>query len=188
MLLTPFILYMLSRKELKKAVLIKDHLYRSDMLLSPVLTGLFRSKIILPVFLDPDSAEGRMILAHENIHKLRLDNLWRLLAICITCLHWFNPLAWILLKSFFADMEQSCDEMVVKKYNAEERKAYAGALLRFAEDKRMLVSTAFGRGGVKVRIVNVLNYKKLTIIGAVASTLFLLVVVVVLTTNPQLRS
>ena len=187
MLLTALILYMLTRNELKKAIRIKDNIYRSEMLLSPILTGLFRPKVILPVSLDPENTEGRMILAHENIHKRRLDNFWRLIGICITCLHWFNPFAWVMLKSFFTDMEQSCDEAVIRKYDAEERKAYAGTLLRFAEDKRVLVSTAFGQSGVKVRIVNVLNYKKLTLIGAVASSLFLLVLAAVLITNPRLR-
>jgi len=76
---------------------------------------------------------------------------------------------------------------VIQKYNAEERKAYAGTLLRFAEDKRLLVSAAFGRSGVKARIVNVLNYKKLTLIGAAAASLFLLAAALVLITNPQLR-
>ena len=84
-------------------------------------------------------------------------------------------------------MELSCDEAVIRKYGPEERKTYAGTLLRFAEDKRMFVSTAFGRSGVKVRIVNVLNYRKLSLIGAVASALFLLVVAVVLISNPQLQ-
>jgi beta-lactamase regulating signal transducer with metallopeptidase domain len=178
----------LSKNELNKAVRIKDNLYRSDMLLSPVLAGLIRPRIILPESLDPESAEGRMVLAHENVHRARLDNLWRLLAIVITCLHWFNPLAWVLLKSFFADMELSCDEAVIRKYGARERRAYVGALLRLAEDKRLLVSTAFGRSGVKVRIVNVLNYQKLTLLGALASSVFLLAVALVLLTNPHLRT
>jgi len=187
MLIAVFTLFMLTRKELTKATHIKDRLYRSEMLLSPVLAGLIRPKIILPTSLHPDSPECQMILAHENVHRRRLDNLWRLLALCITCLHWFNPFAWIMLKSFLTDMELSCDETVVKRYSKEERKAYAGALLNFAEDKRLLISTAFGQSGVKVRIVNVLNYRKLTVIGAVVSALFLLAVVVVLMTNPQLR-
>ena len=180
------ILYTLTRKDLAGAVLIKENLYRSDMLLSPMLTGFFRPKIILPDSLDPDSAEGLMVLAHENVHKRRLDNLWKLLAICITCIHWFNPFAWIMLKSFFADMELSCDEAVIRKYNAKQRKDYAESLLRFAEDKRLLVSTAFGQSGVKQRIVNVLNFKKLTLAGAVVSSLFLLAMALILITNPQM--
>jgi len=186
-LIAALILYMLTRKELGQAVRVRDNIYRSDMLLSPVLSGLIRPKIILPATLDADGAEGRMVLAHENVHRRRLDNLWRMLGIFIACLHWFNPLEWIMLKTFFTDMELSCDEAVIRKFDEKERRLYAGTLLRFAEDKRLLVSTAFGRSGVKVRIVNVLNYKKLTLIGAVASALFLLAVTVVLITNPQLQ-
>jgi len=104
-LIAVIILYTLTWKELKKAVRVKDNLYRSHMLLSPVLTGLIRPRIILPVSFDPDSPEGKMVLAHEKVHESRLDNLWRLIGICITCLHWFNPFAWIMLRSFFTDME-----------------------------------------------------------------------------------
>ena len=186
MILTAVILYMLTRTELKKAVHIRDNLYRSDMLLSPVLLGIFRPRIVLPVSLDPDSVEGRMVLAHENVHRCRLDNLWRMLAIFVTCLHWFNPFAWIMLKLFLTDMELSCDETVIRSYNPDERKVYAGALLRFAEEKGFLVSTAFGRSGLKVRIVNVLNYKRLTLVGVVTSSLFLIVVAVALITNPTM--
>ena len=187
MLIAATILYSLTRRELGKAQHIKDNLYRSDMLLSPVLTGIIRPRIILPASLDPDSTESQMILRHENTHRARLDNLWRMIGICIACLHWFNPFTWVMLKSFFTDMELSCDEKVIRKYGTEERKAYAGTLLRFAEDERLLVSTAFGRTGVKVRIASVLNYKKLTLVGAVASALFLLAVAIVLITNPHLQ-
>ncbi|MCL1809664.1 MAG: peptidase M56 BlaR1 [Clostridiales bacterium] len=185
-LLTSAILYALTRKELEKAVCVKGNVYCSEMLLSPVLSGLLRPKIILPDSLDPGSPECQMVLAHEKTHIRRLDNLWRLIGIGTTCLHWFNPLAWVMLKSFISDMELSCDEAVVKKYGSEERKAYASALLRFAEDKRLLVSAAFGQGRVKLRIVNVLDYRRLTLAGAVASSLFLVVVAVVLVTNPQI--
>jgi beta-lactamase regulating signal transducer with metallopeptidase domain len=186
-LIAAVVLYSLTRQELKKAVRIRDNIFRSDMLLSPVLVGLFHPKIILPASLDPDSDEGRLILAHENVHKSRLDNLWRMIGIFVACLHWFNPFAWIMLKAFFTDMELSCDESVIRKLGGEERKVYAASLLNFAEENRVLVSTAFGRSGVRVRVVNVLNYKKLTLIGAAASALFLLAVALVLVTNPQLR-
>lgn len=188
-LLAACILYALVRRELKKAILIKDNIYCSDMLLSPVLMGVFHPKILLPPGLDPASAEGTMVLAHEKVHHKRLDNLWRTLAIGTACLHWFNPLVWVMLKIFFCDMELSCDEVVLRrgKYSTDECKVYASALLRFAEDKRFLISSAFGRSGVKVRIVNVLNYKRMTVIGAVASAVFLLAVALVLITNPTLR-
>lgn len=188
-LLSACILYTLTLRELKNSVLIKDNIYCSDMLLSPLLMGVFRPKIIFPPGLDPDSPEGAMILAHENVHRRRLDNLWRTIAVGIVCLHWFNPLVWVMLKAYFNDMELSCDESVIGQsgYCDHERKAYASTLLHFAEDKKFLISSAFGHSGVKVRIMNVLNYKRMTVIGAAASTVFLLVVTLVLITNPALR-
>jgi beta-lactamase regulating signal transducer with metallopeptidase domain len=185
-LLTVCALYMLTMAELKKAEPVKDNIYCSGMLLSPVLAGIFGSRIILPEGLDPDSPEGRMVLAHENVHRKRLDNLWRVIAISIACIHWFNPFVWLMVRMFFADMELSCDERVLAegKYGIEERKAYARTLLSFSEDKRFLISTAFGQSGVKVRIINVLNYRRLTAIGAFASAIFLFVLVLLLLTNP----
>lgn len=188
-LLAACALYALTLAELHKAVPIKENLYRCDMLLSPVLTGVLRPKILLPPGLDPDSPEGQMVLAHENVHRRRLDNLWRAMAIAVACVHWFNPLVWVMLKALFTDMELSCDEAVLRKgaYGPQQRKAYASALLRFAEDKRFLISTSFGRAGVKVRIVNVLNYKRMTWIGIAASAAFVLAMALVLLTNPTLR-
>lgn len=185
-LLAACALYMLTMTELRKAQPLKDDIFRSDMLLSPVLAGVFRSRIILPEGLDPDSPEGKMVIAHENVHRKRLDNLWRVLAISVACIHWFNPFVWLMVRMFFADMELSCDEKVLAegKYGIEERKAYARTLLSFSEDKSFLISTAFGQSGVKVRIINILNYRRLTAIGAVSSAIFLFVLVLLLITNP----
>ena len=185
LLLAVCVLYLLSQKELRTAVRIKGNLYSSDLLQSPVLAGLLRPRIILPTSLDPQSTECRMILTHENTHRRRLDNLWRLLALCVTCLHWFNPLVWVMLKLFLTDMELACDETVIRAYTTEERKVYANTLLDFAEGRQLLLSAAFGRSGIRLRIVNVLNYKRLTLLGVAASSLFLLVVALALITNPQ---
>jgi len=92
-------------------------------------------------------------------------------------------------KGFFEDMELSYDETVLRrqKYSADERKAYASTLLQFAEEERILISSSFGRSSVKIRIVNVLNYERMTVIGAVALAAFLIAVALMLITNPSLR-
>ena len=58
--------------------------------------------------------------------------------------------------------------------------------------KRLVTVESFSQdsgmwAGVKVRIVNVLNFRRMTLIGALASSAFLLVVTIVLITNPQLQ-
>lgn len=188
-LLAVCLLYIFTYRELRKAFHIEGAIYRSEMVLSPVLTGVLRPRIILPPGVDPESTTGKMILEHENVHRKRLDNLWRALAVGIACVHWFNPLVWLMLRAFFRDMELSCDETVLKrgKYGSDGSKAYASALLQFADNRSIFVPSAFGSSGVRVRIVNVLNYKRMTVIGAVASAIFLLAVAFALITNPSFR-
>lgn len=189
LLLAFCLIYLLTRRELNKAVNIRDNIYYSDLISSPVLVGVLRPRIILPLEFDPDSAEGRMILEHENVHRRRLDNLWRALAVGAACVHWFNPFVWVMLRMFIKDMELSCDEAVLRgeRYSSDECRDYAAALLRFAEGKRFLGTSAFGRSGIRARIMNVQNYKKMTAIGTAASAAFLLVIVLMLATNPSLR-
>lgn len=182
---TAAVLYVLTRAELKKAVRVEGNVYVSEMLTSPMLVGIFRPRIIVPAGLDIHSNVGRYVLAHENVHRKRLDNLWRVLAIAVVCMHWFDPFAWILLKCFFSDMELSCDEKVVKLYDVARRKEYASALVSFADSKKFMLSTSFGRSTVKVRVMNVLNYKRLTTVGAIVSVLFLIAIAVLFITNPQ---
>jgi len=188
-LLTAGIMYCLTGSELKKAVHIRDNIYQSDKVLSPVLTGVFRPKIILPAGIDPDSIEGKMILEHENVHRRRLDNLWRLLALVMACIHWFNPFVWVMLKAFLRDMELSCDETVLQRggYGSEDCRLYASTLLQFSQQKNLFASSSFARSGIRVRIINVLNYKRMTVIGAAASAVFILAVALALITNPSFR-
>ena len=49
---------------------------------------------------------------------------------------WFNPLVWIALKKASADLELSCDEMVVCGAGDKTRQEYAFLLLETAGDER----------------------------------------------------
>lgn len=154
------ILYKLTMTELKKAVLLRDDLYEGPMVNSPTVIGVFRPRIILP--LDMDDEILAYILLHERIHIGRRDNLWRMIAILAACIHWFNPLSWVFLKLFLNDCELACDEGAIKKLNPEERKDYARTLLNYANGDRTIFSSAFGSNKVKLRVMKVLSYRRLT--------------------------
>lgn len=125
----------------------------------------------------------RLVLQHETVHIRRGDNFFRLLAAAICCIHWFNPLSWLFLKRFLEDMELSCDEAVLRKCGEEQKETYAEALLYYAEKKSVFAS-AFGGAKIKTRMVHILSYKRLTIVSAVALTVFTAVVMIILLTNP----
>jgi beta-lactamase regulating signal transducer with metallopeptidase domain len=82
---------------------------------SPALVGLLRPHVALPAdFEQRFSIEEReLILAHEQVHRERLDNLWNLFACVLAALHWWNPLAWWALRRMRADQELACDAAVL---------------------------------------------------------------------------
>lgn len=78
---------------------------------SPALTGLFSPKIVLPIGAKNwDHVRLRCCLAHELAHQKRNDLLHDLLATCIVCFHWFNPLAWLALSDLRTEREEACDQ------------------------------------------------------------------------------
>ena len=88
-----------------------DGLYlASSTLASPVLIGLFRPRIVLPVdFTQRFSAEQQsLVLAHERWHLQRLD-LWAGLAVSLVrCLFWFHPLLPLAQRRFRLDQTRRC--------------------------------------------------------------------------------
>ena len=178
-LLCSVVLYGLTKSAVKDAVPVRGNLYRSDKLLSPAVYGIVKPKIILPASLAEKDED--YIVKHEQIHIQRRDNFWRIAAVITACVHWFNPLAWLLLKYFFADMELACDAGVLKKLDDTDKKAYASALLACATGKTYYAS-AFGGAKTRLRIENILSYKKLTLFSGIGfAALFLTIAVAVLT-------
>jgi len=173
------LLYCFTRSALKNAEHVRDNIYRSDRVISPAVYGIFRPRIILPA--DIAGGDVDYILMHENIHIRRLDNFWRIFAVVTACVHWFNPLAWIFLRRFFADMELACDAGVLKRLDEGGKKEYAAALLGCSAGKTYYAS-AFGGAKTRLRIKSILSYKRLTLMsGLCFAALFIAVAAAVIT-------
>ena len=80
----------------------------------------------------------RLIFRHELRHVQRRDVDTKCFYLFCKALCWFNPLVWIALKKAAADLELSCDEMVVYGAEDQTRREYASLLLESAGDDRGL--------------------------------------------------
>jgi len=174
-------LYLLTKSELKKATHLQDNIYEGTMVNTPTVYGIIKPKIVLPVGVEMDHLA--YILAHERIHIRRRDNIWRMVAILTACIHWFNPLSWLFIKYFLEDCELSCDQAAVKRMKLEDRKYYAQILLSYTTKDKTVFTSAFGSSKVKVRIKNVLSYKKLTLLSTICFMGMVLILAFLLLTN-----
>ncbi len=160
MVLYGVISFFILKRNMKKAIRLEDNIYEASNIISPFVLGVFKPKIYLPVGLT--EKEKGYILLHEQTHIRRRDYIMKFIAYFILCLHWFSPLVWMAFLLMGVDMEMSCDERVLKENGAETRKDYSLSLLSLATDRRIIGGSplAFGEGGIKERIKNVLNFKK----------------------------
>lgn len=179
-ILTTMLLYFFTKSELKSAELIKGNIYKSDRITATAVYGIIRPKIIIPTVIANEDIS--YIILHEQVHIERRDNLFRVVALITACVHWFNPLMWIFLKYFFADMELACDAKVLKSLNERQTKEYARTILTYASSKALFVS-AFGGAKTKLRIENILSYKKLTVLSSLCFAALVVVIAVIIITN-----
>ena len=111
----------------------------------------------------------RYILVHEYVHIRRFDTLWKLLALCAVCVHWFNPLVWVMLVLLNRDLELSCDEMVLRHFGGTERASYAHSLIDMAERGRpfSFMHSYFSKNAAEERIIAIMKYKKTSLLAVV---------------------
>lgn len=160
MLIYGIVSFVILKQKMREAVHLEANIYEAENIKSPFVLGVFKPKIYLPAGLS--GQERSYILLHEQTHIRRHDHMVKFGAYFILCLHWFNPLVWVAFFLMGVDMELSCDESVLKEMGGEIKKDYSLSLLSMATQRRIIGGSplAFGEGGVKERIKNVLNFKK----------------------------
>ena len=134
---------------------------------SPLTYGILRPVILLPEGLDLREEGAAFALEHEYVHARRLDALWKLLLALTLSVHWFNPFVWLMWFLANRDLELSCDEEVLRRYETDQRGDYARALLAMEEKRALLppLHSGFGSGATKERILSIMKYKKATVLS-----------------------
>ena len=130
-------------------------------LTTPMACGLFRPAILLPPGVPEEALP--LVLLHESVHLARRDNLKRGLSLLVVCLHWYNPLAWVLAVFLARDVELDCDKAVLARAGRDCRAEYASTLVSAAaRPARSSPYPCYGKHAIKERVVTIMTWKKPT--------------------------
>lgn len=140
--------------------------------------------VIRPVILMPKNTEWkniyqlRYVLEHEYVHIRRLDMLTKLIMIAAVCIHWFNPLVWVMYILFNRDLELSCDETVVRRFGMDIKSVYATALISMEEKKSGLtpLCNSFSKNAIEERIRAIMKIKKTSKFAVIISVVLVICV------------
>ena len=160
-------------------------LRQSDEIPVPLTYGALHPVVLIPKTClhaeAMDDAQARFVLAHELCHVRRHDVALKFVLAAAVCLHWFNPMAWVMWVLAMRDIELACDETVVRLLGRNDpgttRARYARTLISMEESKSGLASltlcSAFNKTAIEERIVAIMNIKKTTCATFIASSLLI---------------
>lgn len=161
-------------------------LRQSDEIPVPLTYGALHPVVLIPKTClhaeTMDDAQARFVLAHELCHVRRHDVALKFVLAAAVCLHWFNPMAWVMWVLAMRDIELACDEAVVHLLGRNDpgttRARYARALISMEESKSGLtpltLCSAFNKTAIEERIVAIMNIKKTTCATFIASSLLVI--------------
>ena len=174
---TPYIQNWLTAHQISRPLAVRS----SDLISSPLTYGILHPVILLPKKLDRnDQVALKYVLTHEYVHIRRFDAITKILFAAVLCIHWFNPLVWVMYVLANRDMELSCDAWVIRMMGAKNRSSYALMLIKMEERRNGMsaLCSHFGKNAISERIEAIMKFKKTSILACA----FALVLVVGATT------
>ena len=161
---------------------------QTDRVSSPLTFGVFHPVILMPKGVDwEDETALQYILEHEFVHIRRFDTVFKLWLIAAVCVHWFNPLVWVMYVLANRDIELSCDETVVRHFGSGTRASYAKALIRMEETRSAFVPLCnhFSKSAIEERITAIMKMKKITVISLLLAAILVAGTVTVFATSAK---
>ena len=137
----------------------------NPLISSPLLMGFFRPCIVLPSA-DISEMDFQYIVLHELTHYKRRDMFYKWLVQITVCLHWFNPLAYLMSREITRACEFSCDEAVLAKMGCGNAQDYGKTLLNAMsavgkyKENLGAVTLSENKQLLKERISAIMNFKK----------------------------
>ena len=137
---------------------------------APLTYGVLHPVILMPTSTKWENTDSlEYVLAHEYVHIRRFDSIRKLVLIVVLCVHWFNPLVWVMYILANRDIELSCDEAVVRFFGENTKAAYARALISMEETRSGLtpLCSSFSKNAIEERITAIMKIKKTTVFSLV---------------------
>ncbi len=183
----PFLEHWLACHPLRRTISIRQ----DDRISSPLTYGILHPVILLPrqnLSLPQETLD--CILTHEYVHIRRFDCLLKLLLTAALCLHWLNPLVWVMYLLANRDIELCCDEVVLSRMGLEKRSVYAMTLIDLEEQKSGLspLYNSFKHNLTEERICAIMKMKRLSIISLFTAACLLVGVTTVFATSPSSKT
>ncbi len=158
-------------RRLVGSIRLRENIYITERIKSPFSMGLIHPKIFLPSSLEEEYYAP--VIMHEKVHIARKDIWMKHIGMALLMVFWFQPLLWLAFYLFVNDMEEACDEAVLRKNTKVFQMKYAKALVEVSYQAGKVggVAIGYGSGEIKGRVKHALAYKRSSLFVKIGATL-----------------
>ena len=136
---------------------------------TPMLMGSLRPVVVLPC-LSFEREDLEALLSHELTHWMRRDLWVKRIAVAVSVLHWFNPIAWWLVGRLDRACEFACDETVCRGWDQARRARYGRLLLELcAVPAPRFAACLSKKQCLKERLIHIMDHKRKPFAGVLAA-------------------
>jgi len=101
---------------------------KSPLVASPLVFGFFKPTLAIPE-IEMNEEDYNLAIRHEMVHYKHHDSWFKLFAVIVNSIYWFNPITYFMVNLIGEACEYACDEQVIKEMDMAEKKQYSNMIL-----------------------------------------------------------
>ena len=101
---------------------------KSPLVASPLVFGFFKPTLAIPE-IEMNEEDYNLAIKHEMVHYKHHDSWFKLFAVIVNSICWFNPITYFMVNLIGEACEYACDEQVTKEMDMTGKKQYSTMIL-----------------------------------------------------------
>ena len=147
---------------------------KSPLVASPLVFGFFKPTLAIPE-IEMNEDDYNLAIKHEMVHYKHHDSWFKLFAVIVNSICWFNPITYFMVNLIGEACEYACDEQVTKEMDMTDKKQYSTMILSMVCQTSPSLSSNMvkNKKQLKRRFEMIMKKKRFSVFRTVLCTIFM---------------
>ena len=148
---------------------------KSPLVASPLVFGFFKPTLAIPEF-EMNEEDYNLAIKHEMVHYKHHDSWFKLFAVIVNSICWFNPITYFMVDLIGEACEYACDEQVTKEMDIADKKQYSTMILSMVCQSSPALSSNMvkSKKQLKRRFEMIMKKKRFSVLRTALCTVLML--------------
>ena len=148
---------------------------KSPLVASPLVFGFFKPTLAIPE-IEMNEDDYNLAIKHEMVHYKHHDSWFKLFAVIVNSICWFNPITYFMVNLIGEACEYACDEQVTKEMDMTDKKQYSTMILSMVCQSSPALSSNMvkNKKQLKRRFEMIMKKKRFSVFRTVLCTVLML--------------